>query len=144
MIIGLFTDTYPPEINGVATSTEMLRKTFEAHGHIVYVVTTNPFSNKMEYKDNVLRIPGILLKKLYNYRLAGIFNPKATKIIKSWNLDVIHCQTEGGVGIYARLLAPSLDVPLITTYHTMYVDYTYYFTKGILDQSVKSIVKKGE
>lgn len=142
MNIGLFTDTYPPEINGVATSTEMLRKTFELHGHNVYIVTTNPHSNKMEYKDRILRIPGILLKKLYNYRLAGIFHPKATKIIKSWKLDVIHCQTEGGVGIYGRLLAPSLDVALITTYHTMYVDYTYYVTKGLFDQSIKSLVKK--
>ena len=142
MIIGLFTDTYPPEINGVATSTEMLRKTFERNGHKVYIVTTNPYSNKMEYEDNVLRIPGILLKQLYNYRLAGIFHPKATKIIKSWKLDVVHVQTEGGVGIYGRLLAPKINAALITTYHTMYVDYTYYFTKGILDQSVKSVVKK--
>lgn len=142
MIIGLFTDTYTPEINGVATSTEMLKKTFEAHGHKVYVVTTNPYSNKMEYSDNILRIPGILLKKLYNYRLAGLFHPKATKIIKSWKLDVIHTQTEGGVGIYGRLLAPKIDVALISTYHTMYVDYTYYVTKGLFDKSVKSIVKK--
>ena len=142
MRVGIFTDTYPPEINGVATSCEMLKKTLESHGHEVFLVTTNSESNKMEYTDHHLKIPGILLKKLYNYRLAGIFHPKATKIIKSWGLDIIHTQTEGGVGLYARLLAPSLKIPLVYTYHTMYVDYTYYFTKGIMDQSVKTIVKK--
>ena len=142
MKVGIFTDTYPPEINGVATSCEMLKKTLESHGHEVFLVTTNSSLNKMIYEDHCLRIPGILLKKLYNYRLAGIFHPKATKIIKSWNLDIIHTQTEGGVGLYARLLAPSLKIPLVYTYHTMYVDYTYYVTKGIMDQSVKNIVKK--
>ena len=142
MKVGIFTDTYPPEINGVATSCEMLKKTLESHGHEVFLVTTNSSLNKMIYEDHCLRIPGILLKKLYNYRLAGIFHPKATKIIESWNLDIIHTQTEGGVGLYARLLAPSLKIPLVYTYHTMYVDYTYYVTKGIMDQSVKNIVKK--
>ena len=142
MNIGIFTDTYPPEINGVATSCEMLKKTLEAHGHNVFIVTTNPFSNKMEYENNILRIPGLLLKKLYNYRLAWIFHPHATRIIKSWNLDIIHVQTEGGVGLYGRLLPRTLKIPLIYTYHTMYVDYTYYVTKGIMDQSVKTIVKK--
>ncbi len=142
MNIGIFTDTYPPEINGVATSCEMLKKTLEAHGHSVFIVTTNPFSNKMEVHDKLLRIPGLLLKKLYNYRLAWIFHPRATRIIKSWNLDIIHVQTEGGVGLYGRLLPRTLKAPLIYTYHTMYVDYTYYVTKGIMDQSIKSIVKK--
>jgi len=137
MNIGIFTDTYPPQVNGVATSCDMLRKTFEAHGHTVYVVTTNTFSNKMEYNDKVLLIPGLLLKKLYNYRLAGIFHPKAFNIIKSWNLDIIHSQTESGVGLFGRIIAHILNKPLIYTYHTMYVDYTYYVTKGILDQSVK-------
>ena len=142
MRVGIFTDTYPPEINGVATSCEMLKKTLEKHGHEVFVVTTNPFTNKMEVKDHILRIPGILLKKLYNYRLAGLFHPKVTKIIKSWDLDIIHTQTEGGVGLYARMLAPLFKLPLVYTYHTMYVDYTYYVTKGVMDQSVKTIVKK--
>ena len=47
-----------------------------------------------------------------------------------------------GIGIYGRLLAKKLKIPLVYTYHTMYVDYTYYVTKGILDQSVKYLVKK--
>ena len=142
MRIALFTDTYPPEINGVATATETLRKALEIHGHIVYIVTTNVYSNKMTFEDNVLRIPGITLKKIYNYRMATMFHPKATMIIKSWNLDIIHTQSEGGLGMYGRLLAPKLDVALVMTYHTALTDYTYYFTHGVLDQSAKYILKK--
>ena len=45
MKVGIFTDTYPPEINGVATSCEMLKKTLESHGHEVFLVTTNSSLN---------------------------------------------------------------------------------------------------
>ena len=39
MRIGLFTDSYPPYINGVSTSVAMLKKALEKQGHTVYVVT---------------------------------------------------------------------------------------------------------
>lgn len=142
MKIAFFSDTYPPEINGVATATKTLFDAFKKNGHDVFVVTTNPFSKKVEYKDNVLRIPGITLKWLYSYNMAGFINPKATKIIKKWSLDIIHVQTEAGIGIYGRLLASKFKIPLVYTYHTMYVDYTYYVTKGVLDPAAKGIVKK--
>ena len=72
MRIALFTDTYPPEINGVATSSHTLVSALISNGHQVLVVTTNPFSNKVTYEDGICRIPGAELKKIYGYRLAGI------------------------------------------------------------------------
>ena len=42
MRIGLFTDTYPPYINGVANSTYILRNELCEMGHEVSVVTTYP------------------------------------------------------------------------------------------------------
>jgi 1,2-diacylglycerol 3-alpha-glucosyltransferase len=58
MNIALFSDTYPPEINGVATSTFNLRKVLHEHGHNVVVVTTNPFSKKVTFDGETIRIPG--------------------------------------------------------------------------------------
>lgn len=142
MRIGLFSETYPPEINGVATATRSLYDAFKRNGHEVYVITTNPFGKKIEFRDDILRIPGITLKFLYSYKMAGFINPKATKIIKKLRLDIIHVQTEAGIGIYGRLLANKLNIPLVYTYHTMYVDYTYYVTKGVMDPAAKGIVKK--
>ena len=42
MRIGMFTDTYPPYINGVSTSILMLKNALEKKGHEVFVVTVNP------------------------------------------------------------------------------------------------------
>lgn len=44
MRIALFTDTFPPEINGVATSCKSLHDILVKNGEEVLVVTTNPFS----------------------------------------------------------------------------------------------------
>ena len=52
MRIGLFTDTYPPNINGVATSVCMLKKALEKKGHQVFLVTVNPDNMKFVYEDN--------------------------------------------------------------------------------------------
>ena len=49
MRIGLFTDSYPPYINGVSTSVAMLKKALEKKGHIVYVVTVSNNALKYEY-----------------------------------------------------------------------------------------------
>ena len=141
MRIVLASDTYPPEINGVATSTYNLRKTLVDHGHEVIVVTTNPFSNKTTFEDGVIRIPGVKLKILYNYRMSSFFNSKAMKILYGFRPDVIHCQTDAGIGIFGMLAAARLKVGTIYTFHTMLEDYTYYVTRGHFDRIARHSVR---
>ena len=142
MRIALFTDTYTPEINGVASSCKSLRDILVRNGHEVLVVTTNPFNNKvMHEEDNTLRIPGIEIKQLYNYRLAQLYNAEAMKIIRKFNPDIIHTQTEYSIGIFSRNAADELNVPVVYTYHTMYEDYSYYITKGHFDRVTKTVFR---
>ena len=142
MRIGIFTDTYTPFINGVTTSVVMLKKALERKGHTVYIVTVNAENMKYEIEENgkVIRIPGIPIG-IYDYRLTGIYPIKAINMIRKWNLDVIHSQTEFGIGTFARILAKQLNIPLIHTYHTMYEDYVHYITHGYFNRSSKKIVE---
>ncbi len=142
MRIGIFTDTYLPFINGATTSVLMLKKGLERMGHTVYIVTVNDsnMQYKIEENGHLIRIPGIPTG-LYDFRLTGIYPIKAIKMIKKWNLDVIHSQTEFGIGTFARILSKQFNIPLVHTYHTMYEDYVYYITKGYFNKSSKKIVK---
>lgn len=140
MRIGLFTDTYPPYINGVSTSVMMLKNGLEKLGHTVYVVTVNSESFSYRSEDNVLMIPGVPIGIL-DYRLTSLYPMKAKKIIKSWNLDVIHSHTEFGVGSFARFFSKQYNIPLVHTYHTMYEEYIYYITKGYFDGPSKKLVE---
>ena len=142
MRIGLFTDSYPPYINGVSTSVAMLKKALEKKGHIVYVVTVSNNALKYEYdvENRIVKVPGIPVG-IYDYRLSRIYPLTMINTMKSWNLDVIHSHTEFGIGILARLLAKQFDIPLVHTYHTLYEDYTHYITHGYFDKSSKKIVE---
>ncbi len=142
MRIGIFTDTYPPFINGVSTSIVSLEKALKEEGHEVFIVTVNPdnLSYRYENEEKIIRIPGIPIG-IYDYRLTGIYPLKAISKIKEWHLDIIHSHTEFGIGTFARILAKQLDIPLVHTYHTMYEDYIHYITKGHFDRSSKKIVE---
>lgn len=140
MRIGLFTDTYPPYINGVSTSVLMLKQGLEKLGHEVYVVTVNSENFSYKKDENVLMIPGVPIGVL-DFRMTSLYPIKAQRIIKSWNLDVIHTHTEFGVGSFARLISKQYNIPLVHTYHTMYEEYIYYITKGYFDGASKKLVE---
>jgi 1,2-diacylglycerol 3-alpha-glucosyltransferase len=143
MKIALFTDTYPPEINGVSVSVGLHQKVLLDQGHEVLVITTNPFGKQIVIDAGVIRIPGVELKKLYNYRLSSFFSAKAYQFIRKWQPDVIHIHTDIGIGIFGKITAFFLKVPTVVTYHTMYEDYTHYagFLKGLASRVVKQFSK---
>ena len=142
MRIGLFTDTYPPFINGVSTSVYMLKKALEKKGHQVFVVTLNneSFHYKFDEDNTVIRIPGLPIG-IYDYRVTSVYPIRAMNIIRKWKLDVIHSHTEFSVGTFARFVSRQYNIPLVHTYHTLYEDYIYYITKGYFDKPSKKIVE---
>ena len=121
MKIAIFTDTFLPDINGVATSVSILREELIAHGHDVMIVTT-VLPKDSDYVDRipVIRINGLDLKHLYGYRMAPIYSSHAMKDITAFAPDVIHVQTEFGIGVFARIVGRHLHVPVVYTYHTIY------------------------
>ncbi len=144
MRIGLFTDTYHPQINGVSTSVQMLKQALEREGHIVYVITSNnesAFKYKYDKEERVLRVPGIRTG-LYDYRLSRIYPVHLRNMIKSWNLEVIHSHHEFSIGIMARLLAKELNIPLVHTLHTMYEDNIETFTKGHFEKTSRKLLEE--
>ena len=141
MRIAIFTDTYPPYINGVSTSTFNLANSLVAKGHEVLVVAPRSTDGKMEQIGNVLYIPGIILKKIYGFRFTNIFAKQPISIVKKFKPDVIHNQTDFTIGVLARRCAKKLKVPIVYTYHTSYEDYTYYVTHGIMDRFAKRVVR---
>jgi len=140
MKIGIFTDAYEPYVSGVVTSIKMLKTALEQMGHIVYIVTVNLSDNKFKYDEEkkIIYIPGIKTG-IYETRLTNIYSKKAMNIIKEWNLDVIHSQTEFGIGTFSRIIAKKYNLPIVHTYHTLYEDYVYYVTHGHFDKLGKKI-----
>lgn len=133
MNIGLFTDTYFPQLSGVATSIKTLKDALEEQGHNVFIfTTTDPHIKKGTIEPNVFRFSSIPFVSFTDRRIAfrGFF--EATKVAKEVKLDIVHTQTEFALGTMGKYVAHQLKIPAIHTYHTMYEDYLHYVLNGHL------------
>lgn len=131
--IGIFTDTYYPQVSGVATSIKVLRNQLERAGHQVYIfTTTDPHVDKNIYERNIFRFTSIPFVSFTDRRIAvrGLF--KAYQVAKDLGLDIVHTQTEFSMGMIGKFVAKQLKIPCIHTYHTMYEDYLHYIANGKL------------
>ena len=140
MRIAIFTDTYYPQLNGVATSVMMLTRNLRAMGHRVFVfTTTDPEAPPIE--EDVFRLPSLPVLK--DRRMGMFYHPKLARMVKNLHLDVIHTHTEFCVGVFGRHLARSLDIPMLHTMHTIYEEYTHYLTKRkALDAMAKKVARR--
>lgn len=59
MRIGLFTDTYFPQVSGVATSIRTLKEELEKEGHEVYIFTTTDRDVKRFEDPTIIRLPSV-------------------------------------------------------------------------------------
>ena len=131
MNIGLFTDTYFPQVSGVATSIKTLRDELTAQGHHVYIfTTTDPKAKEDDVEAGIYRFPSIPFVSFTERRIAvrGAF--RAVRLAKKFQLDVVHNQTEFALGMIGKVVAHELNIPCLHTYHTMYQDYLHYIANG--------------
>lgn len=131
MNIGIFTDTYFPQVSGVATSIKMLKEELEKQGHQVIVFTTTDPNTSTEEK-NIVRFSSIPFISFKDRRIIIRGAISAYHLAKDYQLDIIHTQTEFGVGWLGKYVAKRLDIPVIHTNHTMYEDYLHYIANGRL------------
>ncbi|MSD84656.1 glycosyltransferase [Lactobacillus curvatus] len=133
MNIGIFTDTYFPQVSGVATSIKTLKEALEKQGHSVYIfTTTDPHVDKEAVEPNIFRFASVPFVSFTDRRIAvrGLFH--AYQVAKELDLDIVHTQTEFSMGYIGKFVAKNLKIPCLHTYHTMYEDYLHYVLNGKL------------
>ena len=97
MRVGIFTESYPPLVNGVSTSILNLQRALEKQGHEVFIVTVSDEKLKYTIEDDgkILRLPSFQLMNCYDYKFTSVYPIKAISMIKKMNLDVIHSKCLG-------------------------------------------------
>ena len=125
MRVGIFSESYPPLINGVSTSVQTLTAQLEAAGHDVFIFT----SRYPRYKDEragVYRYPSVNALVEPDYVLPVPFSPRIARAIPALKLDIVHSQSPFLLGLVARRAACALGVPHVATNHTLYTEYAHY------------------
>lgn len=141
MKIGLFTDTFYPEINGVATSCLTLERELTKRGHEVHVFAPKCKGWEDNQRENIHYLtskPFVALKD----RNIAIPTPNISQEATSIDFDVVHTNSEFVMGYFGRYVADTLGCAIVHTYHTIWEDYTYYLTHGVADDTVRRITRK--
>lgn len=118
-------------VNGVATSVKNLRRELENRGHEVRVLTLSQSHHTFE-KDGVTYLGSLPAGRIYpGARVRRAFVGKWVRALMDWKPDIVHSQCEMSTFFLARNIAEELDIPLVHTYHTVYEDYTHYFSPSV-------------
>lgn len=126
----LVTETYPPEVNGVALTVAGLESGLRALGHGVEVI--RPRQAEGEARGDELLTPGAALPRYPGLRF-GL--PASGQLLARWRSqrpEAIYVATEGPLGWSAVKAANRLGIPVATGFHTRFDDYAGRYGVGFL------------
>ena len=139
--IGMFSESFHPVQNGVTTSVRTLIGELRSRGHHVWVFAPE-HQNQPEHETNVVRFPSFVTHLNPEYPLAYPFLPRLRlgANVERLKLDVIHTHSPFVLGLAGADLAIRRGIPLVSTFHTFYSEYSHYvsflpeaFTQGLLE-----------
>ncbi|MBX3132538.1 MAG: glycosyltransferase family 1 protein [Gemmatimonadaceae bacterium] len=129
--LAIFTDTFTPQVNGVARTLARLAQAVEARGGAVRVETVADPAAEPD-----ARVHGWPSTPFWAYpQLRMAAPPKAEAIaqLRAWRPTLVHAATPFGVGLAGRAAARALGVPLVTSYHTSFTEYLRHYGLSALD-----------
>lgn len=127
----IVTETYPPEINGVAMTTGRMVDGLRARGHWVGLVRPRRGKDDAggEYEWTV---PGLPLPNYPGVQLGLPAWRRLGKVMRRHRPDLVHVVTEGPLGWAALWIAERLDLPVTSGYHTHFDEYSGHYGLGWL------------
>jgi 1,2-diacylglycerol 3-alpha-glucosyltransferase len=123
--IAFFSDTYSPQVNGVAVLLRLLVSRLRAAGHTVVVFAPH-FRGYREKENGVYRLPSLRYTNNPPFDIALAVTPGVARALRQGHFDVLHFHSPLTTGWLASFIARLARLPLICTYHTDITEYTHY------------------
>ena len=144
MRIAMVTETFPPEINGVALTVAGLAQGLREAGHTVQVVRPRQADDDVDTDENG---PDVLVRgaRLPKYPGLQFGLPTARRLRKLWKderPDAIYAATEGPLGYSALRAARALGIPAATGFHTRFDDFARHYGFGFLTPVVFAYLRR--
>lgn len=129
MKIGIFTDTFTPQINGVTSILEEVHRVLTRHGHEVFIFA--PAYSRAQRNENghIFRFPALTTYFHKDSRLVIPYDRRASAVFP--RLDVVYSHTPVSMGLLALRVARRYNLPHVHTYHTLFTEYLHYLPRLI-------------
>lgn len=118
--IGLFNDSFPPQIDGVANAVKNYAEIINADFGKSVVVTPKYPGVIDRFPFEVYRYRSLPLDKKIGYRAGNPFSLKTIENLRSKKFDLIHLHCPFSSAVLSRLVTQKKDIPVVLTYHTKF------------------------
>jgi glycosyltransferase involved in cell wall biosynthesis len=135
MHYAIVSETYPPEVNGVALTVQGLELGLRARGHDVSLVRPRQDDDEHNAHAGTLLVRGVALPRYPGLKF-GL--PATRRLARLWNVtrpDAIYVATEGPLGWSALRAARRLGIPAATGFHTRFDEYMRDYGAAFLQQT---------
>ena len=142
--VSIVTETYPPEINGVAHTVARWIDGLRRRGHRVQLVRARQGHHdgqEAEADLDTLRVPGFRIPG-YPQLQAGW--PAQRALMARWRRkrpDLVHVVTEGPLGYSALRGARRMGIPVSTSFHTNFQQYSRHYHIGWLAAPIMAYLR---
>ena len=145
MRIALVTETFPPEVNGVAMTLGRMLAGLRERGHQVQLLRPRQSrgeqpARRSGYEERLL--PGLPMPGYAGLRFGLPATGTLVRLWRAWRPDVVHVATEGPLGWSAMRAARRLGLPLCSDFHTNFDHYSRHYGLGWLDRPVGAYLRR--
>lgn len=140
--VALVTETYPPEVNGVAATVSRVVEGLRQRGHQLQLIRPRQDKAEAPADEALVLMAGMPIPRYPQLKL-GL--PARRALLKLWSLqrpDVVHVVTEGPLGWSALQAALHLKLPVVSDFRTNFHSYSRHYGIGWLRTPVMAYLRK--
>lgn len=141
----LVSETWSPEINGVAHSMGYLCQGLQQRGHDLYVIRPEPETEQtMPLGFRPIQHFYVRGQKIPHYPLLRFGWPeykKIQQILESVQPDIVHIVTEGPLGLATLYVAKQLGLPMSSAFHSSFQEFSRYFQLKFLFKPIQQYLR---
>jgi phosphatidylinositol alpha 1,6-mannosyltransferase len=138
MRIAIITESFPPDVNGVANCVVRVAENLIRKGHEPLVIapesaySTADTDNDFPY--HVTRVPSVPVPGYTSFRL-GLPSPRLRRAVADHGADVVHLASPVALGAWGSYVARALNLPVVAVYQTDLPNYARAYRLGQAGES---------
>ena len=143
--IAVVTETYPPEVNGVAITLGRLVNGLQARNHQIQLIRPRQHADDQPHPTATLSEHlqrGIALPHYEGLKMGLPAKGALTRLWTMQRPDVVQIATEGPLGWSALAAANKLRLPVASDFHTNFHSYSNHYGLGLLRRAIVAYLRK--
>lgn len=142
--VAVITETYPPEVNGVAITIGHMVRVLRKRKHHIQLIRPRQHKQDAATQDDGYEEVLLAGMPIPGYPELKVGLPAKGALLRLWRQqrpDIVHIATEGPLGWTALTAARKLGIPVSTDFHTNFHSYTKHYGVGLLKKPMAAYLR---